>query len=252
MINRAQLKREAKGIVRNARVSAYLFTLLYLAIVTVLDAANAYVNGTVPAYIEQYFPGMSVPEIFARVAELPATLVIFVSVLVWLLSAVLLAGHALYHLGVRRGEEMAYTSLFDGFAFVGKVILLQLIVSVIIALWSFLLVIPGIIAAYRYRFALYNLCENPEISVMEAIGLSTRQTHGYKMDLFILDLSFLGWILLSALTLGIGNIWLNPYITQTDIGYFQQIKQVKGLGWFPPRDDTQDGEFHAQDPFGGV
>lgn len=252
MLDRIQLKREAKEIVRNARVSAYLFTFLYLAIVTVLEAANTYVNGTVPDYMELYFPGTPVPEFFARVAELPATLVIFVSVLVWLLGAVLQAGHALYHLGIRRGEEMEYSSLFDGFAFVGKVILLQLIVSMIITLWALLLVIPGIIAAYRYRFALYNLCENPEISVMEAIGLSTRQTYGHKMDLFVLDMTFLGWSLLCVLTLGIGNIWLTPYITQTDIGYFQQIKQMKGLGWFPPRDDAQDGEFRPQDPFGGM
>ena len=47
------------------------------------------------------------------------------------------------------------------------------------------------------------------------------------------------------LTLGIGNIWITPYVVQTNLGYFRQIKQMKGLGWFPPRED----EFTAQDPF---
>ena len=252
MLDRIQLKREAKEIVRNARVSACLFTLLYLVIVNVLDMINGYVNGTVPAYMELYFPDVPVPAFFMRVADLPGTLVLFVSVMVWLLAAVLLAGHALYHLGIRRGEEMGYQSLFDGFGFVGKVILLQLFVTVSVALWSVLFVIPGIIAAYRYRFAMYNLCENPEISVMEAAGLSSRQTRGHKMDLFVLDVTFLGWNLLAALTLGIANIWITPYITQTNIGYFHQIKQMTGLGWFPPRDDAQEDEFHTQDPFGGM
>ena len=246
MIDRIQLKREAKEIVRSARVSAYLFTVLYLAIVTVLTVTDAYVGGTVPAYMELYFPGVPVPEFFTRVEELPGTLVLFVSVMVWLLTTVLLAGYDLYHLGIRRGEEMGYTSLFDGFSFVGKVILLQLVMTIFIALWGMLLAIPGIIAAYRYRFAMYNLCENPEMGVMEALAMSCTQTRGHKMDLFVLDLSFIGWRMLSMLSLGIGDIWITPYIVQTNLGYFQQIKQMKGVGWFPPRED--DG-FRPQDPF---
>ena len=252
MIDRIQLKREAKEIVRSARVSAYLFTVLYLAIVTALELLNAYVSGTVPTYMEAYFPGVPVPEFFARVAQLPGTLVLFVSVMVWLLGAVLLAGHTLYHLGIRRGEEMEYTTLFDGFAFVGKVILLQLVMTLFISLWSMLFVIPGLIASYRYRFAMYNLCENPEMGVMEALAMSCTQTRGHKMDLFVLDLSFLGWSLLCVLTLGIGNIWITPYVVQTNLGYFRQIKQMKGVGWFPPCDDTQDDGFRPQDPFGGM
>ena len=249
MIDRIQLKSEAKEIVRSARVSAYLFTLLYLAIVTGLTLIDAYMSGTVPAYMELYFPGMPVPEFFARVAELPGTVVLFVSVMVWLLTTVLLAGHALYHLGIHRGEEMGYTTLFDGFSFVGKVILLQLIMTLFISLWSMLFVIPGVIASYRYRFALYNLCENPEMGVMEALAMSCTQTQGHKMDLFVLDLTFVGWKVLSLLTLGIGDIWITPYIMQTNMGYFQQIKQMKGVGWFPPRED--DG-FQPRDPFEGM
>ena len=55
--------------------------------------------------------------------------------------------------------------------------------------------------------------------------------------------------MLSLLTLGIGDIWITPYIMQTNMGYFQQIKQMKGVGWFPPRED--DG-FRPQDPFEGM
>ena len=62
-----------------------------------------------------------------------------------------------------------------------------------------LFVVPGFIAYYRYRFALYNLYENPDMDIMEALNLSKRQTQGYKMELFKLDLSYMGWILLSIL-----------------------------------------------------
>ncbi len=245
MLDRAKLKREAKEIIRSARVSAFLFTILYLVITTALRLCSNYVNCTVPAYMELYFPGVPVPEFLSRAAEISPTVVIFVSVMAWMLSAVLMAGHALYHLGIRRGEEMSYGTMFDGFSFVGKVILLQIIISTIVSLLYLLLIVPGVIASYRYRFALYNLCENPEIGVMQAIHLSARQTHGYKMDLFVLDMSFLGWSMLSVLTLGLAGIWVTPYLEQANIGYFQQIKQMKGLGWFPPQED----EFTAQDPY---
>ena len=247
MLDRIQLKRQAKEITRNARVSAYLFTLLYLAIANILQTIDIYTSGSVVTYMQAYMPGVPVPEFLLRAANIPGTVTLFVSVMVMLLVAVLNAGCILYHLGVRRGEEMSFTTLFDGFAFVGKVILLDLAVTVSIWLWSMLFVIPGIIAGYRLRFAVHNLCENPEIGVMEAMSLSTLQTRGHKMDLFVLDLTFLGWQLLCMLTLGIANIWVAPYMLQTNVGYFQQLKQMKGVGWFPTRDDG--GNSGEKDPY---
>ena len=96
---------------------------------------------------------------------------IFISILTTLLSSVLAAGFVMYCMAVRRGER---------------------------AEWSLLFVIPGIIAAYRYRFAEFDLYENPGIGVMEAIDMSKRQTRGYKSQLFVLDLSYFGWMLLAS------------------------------------------------------
>ena len=102
-------------------------------------------------------------------------------------------------MAVRQGERVEYLALFDGFSFAGKIIALSIVKWFFILLWSMLFTIPGIIAAYRYRFALYNLCENPEISVFEAMNMSKRQTLGYKLQLFQLDLSYLGWLFISSL-----------------------------------------------------
>ena len=175
----------------------------------------------------------------------PAALVTFVSILVSLLSVLLNAGYYRYHLAVRRGEEVPYLGLFDGFSFAGKLILLALVQYIFIFLWTLLFIIPGFIAAYRYRFAVYNLCENPDMGVMEAINMSKAQTAGFKWQLFVLDLSFIGWRILSGLTLNILAIWLNPYVVQTDVGFFQQIKAAKGIGWSPDRGGS--GEFRPYD-----
>ena len=250
MPNRIELKKSARATTRSARVYAYVFTLIYLVLTAVLNGVNSYM---IPSDQLVIFTG----DRFIRVSEylpfshppFPAFAVLFVSVLVWLLSSVLAAGWVLYHQGVRRGQTMPYSSLFDGFGFTGKIILLHLVMGLFVFLWTLLLVIPGIIAIYRYRFALYNLCENPEMGVMEAIRLSKQQTMGFKLDLFVLDLTFIGWGILCGLTLGILSIWIRPYIQQTDLAYFDAIRAAKGMGGPGQADQPSDDFFRPDDRF---
>ena len=248
MLNRIELKLNAKAITKSARVSAYQMTLLYLVIRFVLGLADNYVSADEGTWVEIGDMQLQVQSLFHH-AAFPTPVVVFVSVLVWLLGCVLAAGYVLYHQGVRRGEEMPISSLFDGFGFVGKIVLLNLVITVFVALWSILFIIPGIIAGYRYRFALYNLCENPELGVMDALNMSKAQTKGYKLDLFVLDLTFIGWSLLCGLTLGILSIWIAPYIQQTDLGYFEAIKAEKGIGRIPGQDPGEDDTFRPDDRF---
>ena len=124
---------------------------------------------------------------------------VFLVALTMMLSLVLDAGFVLYCMAIRRGERSEYLTLFDGFAFAGKIILLTVIKFIFIGLWSMLFVIPGFIAFYRYRFALYNLLEHPELSVTQALDMSKYQTRGFKGQLFALDVSYLGWALLAAI-----------------------------------------------------
>ena len=248
MLNRIELKLNAKAITKSARVSAYQMTLLYLVIRFVLGLADNYVSADEGTWVEIGDMQFQVQCLFHH-AAFPTPVVVFVSVLVWLLGCVLAAGYVLYHQGVRRGEEMPISSLFDGFGFVGKIVLLNLVMTVFVALWSMLFIIPGIIAGYRYRFALYNLCENPELGVMDALNMSKAQTKGYKLDLFVLDLTFIGWSLLCGLTLGILSIWITPYIQQTDLGYFEAIKAEKGIGRIPGQDPGEDDTFRPDDRF---
>ena len=172
-IDRQKCKWEAAELLRDAQVSPKAMTALYMGLLILLSLFSSLVD-------TGFFS-------------------LFVSILTSLLGTVLAAGFALYCMAVRRGERAEFLTLFDGFAFVGKLILLDILVTLFIFLWSLLFVIPGIIAAYRYSFALYNLYEDPGIGVMEALEMSKRQTLGYKAQLFTLDLSYIGWSLLATL-----------------------------------------------------
>ena len=173
LIDRKKLKEEVGELLSGAQVSPRAMTALYAGLLLVLNLVCA-------------FTGEGI-------------LSTFVSILTSLLSVLLGAGFAMYCMAIRRGERAEYLTLFDGFSFVGKLIALTIVTYAFIWLWSMLFVIPGIVAAYRYRFAAYNLYENPGISVMEALEMSKRQTMGYKGQIFALDLSYIGWTLLASL-----------------------------------------------------
>ena len=186
LLDRGEIKREARTLLRTARVSPVRFTLLFLAISLLLSLLDAGVTSRTGSIVGYAFVSIS-----------------FVSILANLLSQVLGAGYRSYCLGVSRGEAMPYESLFDGFTCAGKVIALFLVESIFITLWSMLFFFPGIIAAYRYSFAMWALCEDPSIGVMEALERSKRQTRGYKWQLFALQISFVGWFLLIGAVVGV-------------------------------------------------
>ena len=98
--------------------------------------------------------------------------------------------------------------------------------DIYIFLWSLLLIVPGIIKFYEYRMIPYIVADNPDISRQDAFALSKQMTDGHKMDLFILDLSFIGWHLLGAVTCGIAELfWTSPYIYCTLAETYLYLKQ---------------------------
>ena len=106
----------------------------------------------------------------------------------------------------------------------GTVVLTMFLKNLFLFLWALLLVVPAIIKAYSYRLVPYILEDHPELSAMQAINLSRKMMNGHKADAFVLDLSFLGWILLSALTAGILHIfYVGPYIQATDAELYKAV-----------------------------
>lgn len=181
-IDRRRVKAESKEALRSAQVSYRAFFALYLGIIALMNGFGylASAAGTSQA-------------LFSGPADL------FVTIFSSLLSPILAVGAYLYCMTIRRGQRAEFLTLFDGFSFAGKVIVLYLLQGIFVFFWMMLFIFPGIIAAYRYRFAYLNLCANPALSPMEALNLSKKQTQGYKNQLFQLDLSYLGWFLLASL-----------------------------------------------------
>ena len=107
----------------------------------------------------------------------------------------------------------------------GNVILVMFLRNLFIALWSLLFVIPGIVKAYSYRMVPYLLKDHPELSGTQVITISRQMMKGHKADAFVLDLSFIGWLILSVLTCGILHIfWVGPYIQATDAELYEAVR----------------------------
>ena len=94
-----------------------------------------------------------------------------------------------------------------------------------IFLWSLLLLIPGIVKAFAYFATPYLLAEFPHVSATEALKISMRMTDGYKGEIFVLRLTFIGWYLLNVFTFGLlGIFYVNPYYYTTMAGMYQELK----------------------------
>lgn len=143
------------------------------------------------------------------------------SIAVILFSGALALGHCKYYIDLvaenRQDEVSVIFSRFDIFL---KAMGLNLFMALFIWLWSLLLIVPGIIASYRYRLAPYLMAENPNLGIREAVNMSKELMDGHKWRLFCLELSFIGWGILSALTCGIGDLWLQPYISAATAAFY--------------------------------
>jgi uncharacterized membrane protein len=106
-----------------------------------------------------------------------------------------------------------------------NVILIMFYRGLLIFLWTLLLIIPGIVKSYAYRMVPYILADNPRIDYRRAVELSNQMTMGYKLDIFILDLSFIGWYLLGALAFGIGILFVRPYEDTTNAELYLVLRK---------------------------
>ena len=108
----------------------------------------------------------------------------------------------------------------------GRTVKTMLLMDVFLLLWSLLFIIPGIIKSYSYRMVPYILAQEPELSGRAAIDRSRQMMNGQKWRAFVLDLSFILWILLTIVTLGIvGIFYVQPYIYATNAELYHALKK---------------------------
>jgi uncharacterized membrane protein len=107
----------------------------------------------------------------------------------------------------------------------GKILAPAVLVSILVSiLCVFTLGIAGVIFAYAWRMVPYLLIDNPELTTTQVLKKSREMMKGHKMELFLLDLSFIGWTLLSIITLGVGLLFLNPYMQTASALFYEDLK----------------------------
>lgn len=234
MWTRDELKNRAKAVLSRTYWKAFLASLV-LALVTSSGSSNGNngqhnvnfrlnnldLHGRIPGldWLQNYFE-------FLGNQVMPSILPLLVGgvtlVAIFFLLVRLFVGYNL-EVGCRRYFTSASVGHVDlgslGFGFQNQrywnIFCTMLYRSVINFLWYLLLIIPGIIKSYAYSMVPYILADNPEIHYHRAIQLSNEMTRGHKFDMFVLDLSFIGWYLLGALACGLGVYFVNPYRDST-------------------------------------
>lgn len=137
-------------------------------------------------------------------------------------------GYAVLFLDLLRGTKLDFGRLFDGYRDFGRILGTGFIQAVYTLLWMLLFIIPGIVKSYSYAMTPFILKDYPELQYDSAITKSMEMMSGYKMKLFLLDLGFIGWAILCLLTLGIGFLFLGPYMQASRAGFYQSLKQERG------------------------
>ena len=223
-IDRGQMKLDARAAMREHTPSVYLVAFVFLVIMAVLDILSTKLQ----------FPGMTLSEIASMYFE-DATLeravtaamrntsvgARFLGAAIQIMVSMISGGFLLFCLHVSRRSPAGVGTLFDLFAYFFRFLWLEILMGIFIFLWSLLLVIPGIVAAYRYSMALFIFFDDPEKGALQCIRESKEMTRGYKGQLFVLDLSFLGWILLSIIP--VVRIFTEPYISVTKANYYRVL-----------------------------
>ena len=132
-------------------------------------------------------------------------------------------GYATYLLKQHDRANFEFSDLFSQFHRFGQGFAQHFLRGLYIFLWSLLFIIPGIVKTYAYAMTPFIMAENPEMTANEAITASREMMDGHKLELFWLGLTFIGWAFLSVFTLGIGSLFLNPYMNAAYAAFYKKL-----------------------------
>ena len=198
MKSRAELKANAKDQLRGNWGIAILTCFVYLIIINSIS------------YSEMIFDG---------------SIEIFVDVVSLLLGGVLALGLSKFLLNLTRKDNSArFYDLFSGFNIYFKTLGLNILITIIVILGMIFLIVPGVIFAMMFSQAYFILSEDNEKGIIKCLSESKEMMIGHKFDYFVLNLSFIGWWIVSALTFGIGALWVHPYQKMTEANFYLDLK----------------------------
>ncbi|WP_409069824.1 DUF975 family protein [Clostridium sp. FAM 1755] len=228
MWTREQLKGRAKRMLSLNYWKAFLVSLVISIITT---KSHGKVEKSVSKFTDDYTIFNNT--IFDKLINLTEEFMVFLaSIAIILIILRVIVGYMLevggrkFFIKAAEGEtNMGYLGYcFKKGSYFG-VLVTMLLRSIYTFLWFLLLIIPGIVKEYAYSMVPYILADNPDIGAERAIQLSNRMTDGEKWDMFVLDLSFIGWYIVGALALGIGVLFVNPYVDATKAELYLTLRK---------------------------
>ena len=212
MWNRAELKMRGNMAFKKNYVSAVVVALLMGIFGTVSGESSARrVSENSDIYSGNLFNVGMITGLLAGIATVVILIVLVAKVVVG--NLLKMGGYRFFILN--QTAQPGIGTLLDGFrsGHYVNIVLTMFLRDLFTALWSLLLVVPGIVKHYEYLMVPYIIAENPAMDYKEAFQISKQMMDGEKMEAFIMDLSFLGWYLLSAVTCGLLAIfYVNPYV----------------------------------------
>ena len=168
----------------------------------------------------QHFPE-PVRERILGVLSVMAVISLVMGVINFAIGGAVQLGYCKFLLNLQDNRPASLKDLFSEMNRWVDALVMNLLRSLFIALWTMLFIIPGIIATYRFAMAPFIMLEKSHLGPLEVLRESKEMMHGNKMDLFLLHLSFIGWALLCVLTLGIGYLWLVPYMNASYASFYR-------------------------------
>lgn len=241
MTDRKELKRLAREAIRDTKPSPVWVTLVVLAILAVVQLLSLNLSGDLDAYIAMVKSVAAGDTATAQPAVSISPLAWLLALALNLMSMIVSMGYTLYTLRVSRRASPGFGDVFDAFAMFFRVIVLSFVRSILVSsvyavpmsllstlidpvsasMFCLPLIVPMFMLAYAYRLADYILLDNPSFAAIQCLGLSRFAMRGRKWDLFKLDLSFLGWILLCVFPPV--WLWVRPYMSVTAAGYYDAV-----------------------------
>lgn len=176
----------------------------------------------------------NLPPVFWTVLLPLASCAGILSLTALILGGVVELGYAKFLLKQHDKKELRFSDLFSQFDRFGTGFAQKFLRILYTTLWTLLFIIPGIVKSLSYAMTPFILEDHPEMTASEAIKASMKLMDGHKMDLFILGLSFIGWSLLVCLTMGIGFLFLNPYMNAAYAAFYRDISRKQEAGSYVP------------------
>ena len=226
MWNRQQVKEQAKQIMKRNYWKMFVVTLIASTLTgektTIIERVQDFASNNISYDTSPIFYSSNFQYIFYSFISVASILGIFYTIFI---GNVIVVGKNRYFIK-NHVENPELGEIFSGFK--GNylnVVKIMFLMDLKTLLWLFLFIVPGIIKAYEYSMIPYLLAENPNLSADEAFSLSKQMTTGQKADLFVLDLSFIGWIILGLICCGIGILFVLPYPQATRAEVYLNLKE---------------------------